>query len=60
MRARVPNRGLAPGRWWALVRGPKALPVIFASRTQARENRDFDEYLVCVDVKPARRSRKKQ
>jgi hypothetical protein len=36
--------------WWALVRAPHALPVIFATREDARRNRDFDETLVRVQV----------
>ena len=37
---------------WALVRGPKALPVLFASRRDALDNCDTDEYVVKVDVWP--------
>lgn len=43
--------------WWALVRGPRELPVIFATRDQARENREDDEYLVRVKVEEAGRGR---
>jgi hypothetical protein len=37
-------------RWWALLRGPSELPVIFQTRQQALDNRDPDEYLVPVIV----------
>ena len=46
------NRGMVSGRWWALLRGPNALPVLFGSKDDARDNRDFDEYLVEVHVRP--------
>lgn len=36
--------------WWALVRSPKSLPVLFASYEDAVENRDPDEYIVQVIV----------
>lgn len=36
--------------WWALVRGPQALPVLFATRDDARRNRDYDERIVRVQV----------
>lgn len=47
------NHGMVAGRWFALLRRPEALPVLFASRDDARENCDFDEYLVEVIVRPA-------
>lgn len=42
--------GIAPGIWWALLRGPKALPVLFDSYNDACENQDSDEYIVRVRV----------
>jgi hypothetical protein len=42
---------LVPGKWWALVHGPKDLPVLFGSRKQARQNKDADERLVPVTVR---------
>ncbi len=36
--------------WWALVRAPHALPVLFSSRKAAIENADPDERIVRVDV----------
>ena len=47
------NQGMVSGRWWALLRGPSSLPVLFSSRQDAIENRDTDEYLVEVRVSPA-------
>ena len=44
-----------PGCWWALVRGPNKLPVLFATKQQAIENRDPDESLVRVMVTPWKR-----
>lgn len=45
------KRGQVQSRsWWALVRSPKALPVLFASRKDALENADSDERIVRVDV----------
>lgn len=41
---------IQPGTFWALVRHPKALPVLFMTYQDARENRDPGEYLVQVDV----------
>jgi hypothetical protein len=42
--------GIVPGIWWALVRGPKELPVLFESYQDACENQDEDEYIVKVRV----------
>lgn len=36
--------------WWALVRGPGQLPVLFVSREDAEDNRDPDEHIVHVRV----------
>jgi hypothetical protein len=47
------NAGMVAGQWFALLRSPDALPVLFASRRDAEENRDSDEYLVVVMVRPA-------
>ena len=46
------NRGMVSGSWWALLRKPDALPVLFSSRSDAKDNRDYDEYLVQVLVRP--------
>ncbi len=46
-------RGMIAGQWWALLRGPASLPCLFASRRDAKENRDSDEYLVQVTVSPS-------
>jgi hypothetical protein len=44
------SKGLVGGRWYALLRGPDKLPVLFACRDDAVENMDTDEYLVPVWV----------
>lgn len=49
---KVPRGRIVKRRWWALVRGPKRLPVIFGSRQDAIENADPDEQLVHVTVTP--------
>jgi hypothetical protein len=49
----VKNLGMVPGSFWALLRKPDALPVLFGSRQDAVENLDYDEYLVEVRVHPA-------
>ncbi len=36
--------------WWALVTAPDRLPVLFATREEARSNADDDEQLVRVRV----------
>lgn len=41
---------IQPSTFWALVRHPKALPILFMTYQEARENCDADEYLVQVDV----------
>ena len=50
----IPNQGMVEGRWFALLRTPDGLPVLFSSRQDATENLDYDEYLVEVYVRPAR------
>lgn len=47
------NQGMVSGRFWALLRRPDALPVLFSSKQDAVENLDYDEYLVEVRVHPA-------
>jgi hypothetical protein len=39
-----------PFRWWALVRSARALPIVFASRKDAIENQEPDEFLVEVFI----------
>jgi hypothetical protein len=39
-----------PFRWWALVRSARALPIVFASRQDAVDNCEPDEFLVEVFV----------
>ncbi len=46
------NRGMVAGRWFALLNKPDDLPCLFSSRKDAIENRDTDEYLVEVHVRP--------
>lgn len=41
---------LVSNRWWALVRGPEALPVLYANREDAEGDADPDERLVRVIV----------
>lgn len=48
------NNGILPGRWFALLNHPADLPVLFASRRDAVESRDYDEYLVEVFVHASR------
>lgn len=50
-----PRPTMRSGDWWALVRSPQSLPVLFASETAALEHRDPDEYVVRVAVKRASR-----
>ncbi len=50
-RGAPPNRGIEAKRWWALVRGPRALPVLFESHEAALQNQDADEYIVQVQVR---------
>lgn len=38
------------GEWWALVRGPRKLPVVFSTFRDARENADPDEHIVKVRI----------
>ncbi len=45
------KQGLETRRWWALVRGPRELPVIFAQREDAEQDKGSDEYLVQVTVR---------
>lgn len=40
--------------WWALVRSPVGLPVLFETRKAAIENQDPDEWLVRVWVETGR------
>lgn len=47
------NLGMVAGSFWALLRGPASLPVLFSSKQDAIDNRDTDEYLVEVRVRPA-------
>jgi hypothetical protein len=47
------NAGIKKGDWWALVRGPRALPVVFNTEKDARSDRDSDEYMVRVSIAPA-------
>lgn len=49
------KRGLQPGVWYALLHHPADLPVLFASRKAAKENRLSMEYLVTVRVAPLRK-----
>lgn len=49
--SQIQKRGLKRNRWWALVRNRRALPVLFASKQQALDNQDPDEYLVRVEVR---------
>lgn len=43
------KRGQVQSRsWWALVRSPRSLPVLFASRKDAIENADPDERIVRI------------
>lgn len=49
----VKHQGMVPGRWFALLRRPDALPVLFSSAADAIQNQDDDEYLVEVVVRPA-------
>lgn len=42
--------GLTPGTWWACLRGPDQLPVLFETEEQAHFNADADEYIVPVHV----------
>lgn len=53
MKRKATKTMLVPGTWWALVRSPRSLPVLFSDRQAARENLDFDEYEVRVHVTPA-------
>lgn len=39
--------------WFALLRKPDGLPCLFSSKSDAEENRDYDEYVVPVLVRPA-------
>jgi hypothetical protein len=52
-RTKAKNAGMVARQWFALLRTPDGLPVLFASRRDAEENRDDDEYLVVVMVRPA-------
>jgi hypothetical protein len=52
-RSKAKNAGMVARQWFALLRTPDGLPVLFASRRDAEENRDDDEYLVVVMVRPA-------
>ncbi len=36
--------------WWALLKSPDSLPVLFTTRKDAAQNRDPDEYLELVKV----------
>ena len=49
-RRRVPRGAIVSGTWWALVRTPKALPVLFSTKAGAEESADHDEQLVRVIV----------
>ena len=46
-------KGIDFQKRWALVRGPKALPVVYASRRDALDDCCGDEYPVLVWVSPA-------
>lgn len=48
------SQGAIPGLWWALLRSPDGLPVLFRFKEEAQMNRDADEYLVQVNVRPHR------
>jgi hypothetical protein len=52
-RTKAKNAGMVARQWFALLRSPDGLPVLFASKRDAEENRDDDEYLVVVMVRPA-------
>lgn len=52
MKARPKSQGMVAGEWFALLRTPDGLPVVFASKTDAEDNLDFDEYLVKVHIRP--------
>lgn len=47
---REDQRKLRSKVWWAAVRGPSLLPVLFQDRRQAMSEMDVDEYLVRVRV----------
>ncbi len=49
-----------PGYWYALVRGPRNLPVLFHYASSAKEARDPDEHLVRVRVTNAGRRRRRK
>jgi len=45
------KQGVTRARWWALLNHRKDLPVLFARKQDAIDNRDPDEYLVRVEVR---------
>jgi hypothetical protein len=50
---RAKNQGMVARSWWALLRKPDGLPVLFNSKSDAQDNCDYDEYVVPVLVRPS-------